>query len=77
MTSSKGKVGFYQRPEDTARARAAFNWTRLQEGHRSFSDFVAEALMKEVVRLEQEHHAGAPWPPLDPGHLPTGKPLGL
>ena len=75
-TAGKAKVGFYQEPDDTARARAAYNWTRAQEGHRSFSDFLAHALMREVERLEAEYHGGRPWPSMEPGELPTGKPFG-
>jgi len=74
--SPKVKVGFYQRPRDSARARAAFSWTRPQEGHRSFSDFIAAAVMREVERLEAEYHEGEPWPSMEAGELPTGKPLG-
>lgn len=73
---AKSKVGFYQDPDDTARARAAYDWTRPHEGHRSFSDFIASAIMREVERLEAKHHDGQPWPVLEPGRLPTGKPLG-
>lgn len=75
-TGGKEKVGFYQRTDDTARARAAFTWTRAQEGHRSFSDFVATALMREVDRLERKYNAGDAWTPMDAGEIPTGKPLG-
>ena len=74
--AAKTKVGFYQDPADSARARAAYDWTRPHEGHRSFSDFIAAAVMREVERLEAKHHDGGPWPPLPPGQLPTGKPLG-
>lgn len=76
VAPAKVKVGFYQDPADTARARAAFTWTRAQQGHRSFSDFIAHALMREVERLEASYHEGHPWPSMQPGELPTGKPLG-
>jgi len=75
-TAGKAKVGFYQAPDDTARARAAYDWTRPQEGHRSFSDFISAAVMREVARLETKYHDSEPWPALEPGRLPTGKPLG-
>jgi len=73
--AGKSKVGFYQDPTDTARARAAYDWTRPHEGHRSFSDFIAAALMREVGRLEGQYHDGSPWPAVAPGQLPTGKPM--
>ncbi len=73
--AGKSKVGFYQHPENTARARAAFMWTRMHEGHRSFSDFLDAAVMREVERLEQQYNHGRSWEPLEPGEIPTGKPL--
>jgi len=73
--AAKSKVGFYQDPTDTARARAAYDWTRPHEGHRSFSDFISAALMREVGRLERQYHDGSPWPAVAPGQLPTGKPM--
>lgn len=76
-TAGKAKVGFYQDPDDTARARAAYDWTRPREGHRSFSDFIATAVMREVAQLEAKYHDGQPWPAVEAGRLPTGKPLGL
>lgn len=74
-SAAKSKVGFYQDPNDTARARAAYDWTRPHEGHRSFSDFISAALMREVGRLERKYHDGSPWPAVAPGQLPTGKPM--
>ncbi len=73
---AKEKLGFYCRPEDANRARAAYDWTRPMEQHRSLSDFIASALMHEVQRLERKYHDGQPWPPVSPGQLPTGKPVG-
>lgn len=73
---AKTKVGFYQSVEDTARARAAYDWTRPRTRHRSFSDFIAHAVMREVERLEAEYNDGQPWPSLEPGELPAGRPMG-
>lgn len=75
-SGGKVKVGYYQAPDDMARARAAFDWTRPREGHRSLSDFIAHAVLREVERLEQLYNDGEPWPPLDPGQLPSGRPVG-
>jgi hypothetical protein len=74
--AGRAKVGFYQDADDTARARAAFTQTRTQEQHRSFSDFVAAALMAEVERLERTYNGGKPWPGMEAGEIPTGKPFG-
>ncbi len=65
-TGGKAKVGYYQDPDATARARAAYDWTRPHEGHRSFSDFIAAAVMREVQRLERKYHEGEPWPAVSP-----------
>jgi len=73
---AKVKVGYYQDPDDMARARSAYDWTRPREGHRSLSDFIAHAVMREVERVEKLYNDGQPWPPLEPGELPGGRPLG-
>lgn len=75
-TASKIRVGYYQQPDHLARARSAFHWSRLQEGHRSLSDFIDHAIMREVERVEGLYNDGQPWPPLDAGELPTGRPVG-
>lgn len=76
VKSRKEKVGFYQAVEDADRARAAFMWTRTTpDGQRSFSDFIARAVMCEVNRLETEYNSGLPWSAMCAGELPTGKPL--
>ncbi len=76
VTAGKEKVGFYQLPDDSARARAAFTWTRNQEGHRSFSDFISAAVMREVERVERKYNNGESWPAMEAGEIPTGKPFG-
>lgn len=74
-TAEKTKVGIYQDPDEAARARAAYTWTRANEGHRSFSDFISHAIMREVQRLEDEYNGGKSWVAIGPGELPTGRPL--
>jgi hypothetical protein len=73
--AKKAKVGFYQDPEDTARARAVFQWTNAAEQHGSFSDFIAGAVMKEVKRLERKHNGGEPWAPAHAGKIAAGRPI--
>lgn len=72
----KPKVSFYQDPEDTARARAAMVHTQGLEGSRSWSEFVDRALMREAERLEQRYNGGQPWPPVEAGEIPRGRPMG-
>ena len=73
--ATKTKTGFYQDVDAAARARAAYTWTRAQEGHRTFSDLIARAVLTEVERLEAKYHDGQPWPGMQPGQIGTGKPL--
>lgn len=73
--AAKVKNGYYQSADDIARARAAYSWTHNQEGHRSFSDFIAAAVMTEVERLEKVYNDGRPWEPVGAGEIPTGRPF--
>ncbi|MEJ5914247.1 ParB family protein, partial [Pseudokineococcus sp. 1T1Z-3] len=74
-SAGKRKVGYAQDADDTARARAAYNWTRANTGTRSFSDFIANAVMAEVERLEKEYNGGKAWAGMHAGEIPTGRPL--
>lgn len=74
--STKAKTSFYVSVAAANRARAAWTWTRAQEGHLSFSDFIAHALACEVVRMEEKYNEGKPWPPMAAGEIGTGKPIG-
>lgn len=70
------KVTFYQEKTDTDRVRGAILHTIPQEGVRTLSSFVNDAVMKEVERLEREYNGGKPFPPARSGELPQGRPLG-
>ena len=74
---SKEKVALYMPSADAARARAAFTWTRAQEGVLSWSDFLHAAVMARVQDLEETYNAGKPWPPVATGTLPRGRPPAL
>ena len=69
------KVSFYQDREDTDRVRGALLHTMATEGPRTLSQFINDAVMKEVTRLEKKHNAGKPFPKLGAGMLPQGRPL--
>lgn len=69
-------MSFYQDAESTARMRGAYEWTRLQEGHRSFSEFMDTTLMAEVRRLEEVHNEGGPFPSVEARGIPQGRQLG-
>ena len=68
------KVSFYQQPEDTARLRGAVLHTMVAEGHRSLSQFVIRAVMKEVQRLEEKYNDGKPFPAVAANEMPQGRP---
>ena len=68
------KVSFYQEPEDTARLRGAVLHTMVPEGHRSLSQFVIRAVMKEVQRLEEKYNGGKPFPAVVANEMPQGRP---
>lgn len=70
------KVSFYQERADTDRIRGAILHTIPYEGVRTLSQFLSAAAMKEVERLEQQYNGGKPFPPVSPGGLPQGRPLG-
>ena len=69
------KVSFYQDREDTDRVRGALLHTMATEGPRTLSQFINDAVMKEVTRLEKKHNAGQPFPKLGAGKLPQGRPM--
>ncbi len=70
------KVSFYQQPADTARLRAALLHTQADEGPRSLSQFINQAVMTEVQRLENKYNDGQPWRPVGSRELPQGRPMG-
>jgi hypothetical protein len=69
-------VSFYQDPEDTDRMRAALLHTLVTEGSRSLSQFIHNAVMTEVIRLERKYNNGEPFPPVGARELPQGRPMG-
>lgn len=70
------KVTFYQSQDDTARMRGAFRHTDREEGDRSLSDFIHKAVMAEVERREKKYNGGQPFPDLEAGSIPRGRPMG-
>lgn len=69
------KVSFYQRREDTARVRGAVLATRLNEGHRSMSEFINAAVLTEVERLEVKYNNGEPFPSVEADRGHAGRPM--
>lgn len=70
------KVSFYQAREDTDRVRGALLHTMATEGSRSLSQFIHEAVMAEVERLEAKYNNGQPFPRVPARELPQGRPMG-
>lgn len=69
-------MSFYQDPQDTARVRGAILHTQVTEGSRSLSQFIHQAVMAEVTRLERKHNGGKPFPRIAARELPQGRPMG-
>ena len=61
--------------EQAARSRAAFMRTQGPEGNRTWSDFIADAVRRETERLESTYNDGQPWPGVQAGAMPTGRPV--
>ena len=57
-----------------ARIRAAYRYTGVTEGHRTFSDLVTALLDVEARRLEDQYNGGRPFTGGDQP-LPGGRPL--
>ncbi len=72
----RAKVSFYQDPEDTNRMRGAILHTMTTEGSRTLTQFINAAVLAEVERLEAKYNGGRPFPPIGPGELPQGRPMG-
>ena len=70
------KVSFYQERADTDRIRGAILHTRATEGSRSLSQFINQAVMAEVERLERKYNGGQPFPAVGARELPQGRPMG-
>lgn len=74
--AAKTKVGFFLPADEADRARAALvnTFAPNQEGPRTFSDLIRRGLLAEVERLERQYNDGKPWPPVQAGQVPTGRP---
>lgn len=70
------KVSFYQDPADTSRVRGAIRYTQVQEGTRTLSQFINNAVMEKVAKLEAQYNEGQPFPSVGARELPQGRPMG-
>ena len=61
-SSKKEPVTFYMLPADRQRAKAAYKATNGEEMDASWTDFVARAVMNEVLRRERRYNNGEPFP---------------
>lgn len=77
-TPKKELIGVYVWPDQAAHARGAFQRTNTpeMEGVRTFSDFIAQAVMTEVARLEKMYNEGREYPPIAKNQLSKGRPYG-
>ncbi|TYC96839.1 hypothetical protein FQ377_13440 [Arthrobacter echini] len=58
---------------DADQVRAAFLATGQAEGHRSVTDLIEAAVLREVKRLQRKHNQGRQWDPVPPGALRPGR----
>ncbi|MGR7000834.1 ParB family protein [Yinghuangia aomiensis] len=69
------KLTAYVEDEILQRTRAAQFWTQTKEdGFRTLSDLVEEALDRVVRDLEEKHNGGAPFPEVPGKKLRVGRP---
>ena len=73
--AAQTKLSWAKLVESYDRVRGALLHTMATEGPRTLSQFINDAVMKEVTRLEKKHNAGKPFPKLGAGKLPQGRPL--
>ena len=76
LDDGRAKVSFYQERADTDRIRGAILHTMATEGSRSLSQFINQAVMAEVERLERKYNGGQPFPAVGARELPQGRPMG-
>ena len=62
ISSAKNKVSFYIRPEDEARARAAFRLVHPGGRRGSLSHMYSRAITSYVAQLEARFNGGQPFP---------------
>lgn len=74
--SAPKKVSFYIDPVLDERMRAAMLSTMVVEGHRSLSDFLSNAVLYEIARLEARYNSGEPFLVSRPSSVPRGRPAG-
>lgn len=70
------KVSIYQDRDFTDRMRGAITYTIPQEGPRTLSTFINQAIEAELERLEAKYNDGKPFSPIGPKGLPQGRPMG-
>ena len=56
------------------RLRASMLNTMVAEGHRSLSDFLSNAVLYELARLEARYNSGEPFVVRRPSSVPRGRP---
>ncbi|PFG45136.1 hypothetical protein ATJ97_0058 [Georgenia soli] len=72
----KPNITFSMADADAARMRSAYAHLPFGVRPRSLSDFIVGAVMAHVRELEAQYNGGEAFPPIDPGVIPTGRPVG-
>ncbi|MGW9405845.1 ParB family protein [Arthrobacter sp. NPDC055585] len=63
----------YFTEQDADQVRAAFLAAVGAEGHRSVSELIEAAVLREVRRLQRKHNNGRKWAPVKAGALCPGR----
>jgi hypothetical protein len=63
----------YFSQDDADQVRAAFLAAGQTEGHRSVTDLIEAAVMREAKRLQRKYNQGRAWEPVPPGSLRPGR----
>ncbi|MDA3145787.1 hypothetical protein JSO19_00140 [Leucobacter sp. UCMA 4100] len=75
VAGKKTKVAYYQERAEADRTRGAFQTVGQREGYRTYSDFHAAVMLREVERLEALYNDGKPFESAAPGTGALGRPL--
>ncbi|MBA8965072.1 hypothetical protein JOJ86_007438 [Rhodococcus percolatus] len=69
------KMGFYT--GESGRIRAAYLHTRGQERAETFGEFMENAVLEKIERLEGQYNGGEQWPSVDAGTIKSITQLGV
>ncbi|MFZ2175519.1 MAG: hypothetical protein WAW17_16090 [Rhodococcus sp. (in: high G+C Gram-positive bacteria)] len=69
------KMGFYT--GQSGRIRAAYLHTRGNERQETFGEFMENAVLEKIARLEKQYNDGQPWHDVDAGTIKSITQIGV